>query len=97
MGKIDEELKKQAKQKAKKIAKSILIKIAPILIGLLIVVIIAGGVFSIFSEIKERIVGFLSDVSTTLSKYWKHFIDDEWIKLDEEIEFNNTNTDTRTG
>ena len=93
---VDEENSKNKKVLAKKIAKKALIKMTPALVGILIIVVIATAVFSVFSAIKDKVIEILSNVGTALNKFWKWIRDDYWIKLDDKVETTVTNEETRT-
>ena len=82
---------------AKKIAKKALIKMMPVLVGLLIIIVIATAVFSVFTAIKDKVIEILSNVGNALNKFWKWLTDDYWIKLDDKVETTVTNEETRSG
>lgn len=91
MGKIDDEIKNRTKGKLKKVAIGILIKMIPVLI----IIVLATQLFTVFSEIKDIMIDLMSNIGTSVTSFWKNFTDDYWIKLDKETTFNNKNEETR--
>lgn len=92
----ESQVSRMAKQKAKNLGKKILIKMLPYIIGLLLVIVIASSVFSIFTSIMDKMVELAANVKTNVISFWKWVTDDYWIKLDKEIEFTVVDPETRT-
>ena len=92
----ESQVSRMAKQKAKNLGKKILIKLLPYIIGLLLVIVIASSVFSIFTSIMDKMVELAANVKTNVISFWKWVTDDYWIKLDKEIEFTVVDPETRT-
>ena len=92
----ESELSRKAKQKAKNKVKKLLLSALPTIIGILIVVVIAAGVLSIFTTMMDKMAELASNVKVTVSNFWKWFTDDYWIKLDKEIEFTGIDEATRS-
>lgn len=73
--------------KNKKLMKRMIIQaVLPVFISILIVVIIASAVFTVFTTIKEKMIELASNTKTAVTGFWKWFTDDYWIKLDEKVE-----------
>lgn len=73
--------------KNKKLIKKMIIKaVLPVFISILIIVIIASAVFTVFTTIKEKMIELASNTKTAVTGFWKWFTDDYWIKLDEKVE-----------
>lgn len=84
---------KKDKARKKKIRK-ISIIIIKIIIPIIFVVVIAGGLFSIFNTVKDAMIEFMSKMETSVSNLWKNITDDYWVDLGEKIEFTDENGNT---
>jgi hypothetical protein len=80
------------KKKIKNAIKMVLLKISLLI---LVVVVIATSVLTIFTAIRDKMIELASSIKTAVTGFWKWVKDDYWIKLDEKIEYEETDSETR--
>lgn len=94
---IKDKLKEKEKDEAKKkLKKSLKRKLMMVIAGIMSFLIIISAFYAIIMTIEGALVELWSNVTTSISKFWKWIRDDYWIKLDEEMEFSYLDEDTRT-
>lgn len=93
----ESELSRKIKRKAKRKAKDVLISVMPLLIVILVLIVVLESVFSVFTNIMDKMIELGANLKTRLDSFWKWFTDDYWIKLDKEIEYTEVDEETRTG
>ena len=90
-----------AAKSAAKLAKSSAVKKArkrklmTVLAGALAIMLVLVSFYAIIMTVQDTLIGLMSNVTTSVSNFWKWMRDDYWIKLDKEIEFSYLDEDTR--
>lgn len=90
--KIKQKAEEEAKAKAKKALKR---KAIPIMAGIAGALLVLLFFYAIIMTVENTLMGLMSNVTTSVSNFWKWMTDDYWIKLDEEIEFSYLDEETR--
>ncbi len=93
---IKDKLREKADKEKNKIKNKLKRKILiPIFAGSLAVILIAMSFYAIIMTVESKLIELSSNLTTSVTSFWKNMTDDYWIKLDKEIEFIYTNEETR--
>ncbi|MCI8361741.1 MAG: hypothetical protein HFJ41_01035 [Clostridia bacterium] len=90
--KIEQKVEEEAKAKLKKMLKKKIIKVVLISVAILSVLL---SFYAITMTVQDTLIKLMSNVTTSVSSFWKWMRDDYWIKLDKEIEFSYIDEATR--
>lgn len=84
-----------------KLAKSSAVKkrrkrrLIAIIAGMLAVILIVLSFYAVIMTVQDTLINLMSNVTTSVSSFWKWMRDDYWIKLDKEVEFSYIDEATR--
>lgn len=96
-GNVVESVKSAAKlAKSKMVKKRLKRNLMMICSNILVIVIIAVTLISIFSNVVEKLMELASNLGKAAKSFWNWLIDDYWIRLDDDIEYTTTDN-TRPG
>ncbi len=93
---IKDKAKQQVEEKAKsKLKKSLKRKLIIVIAGVMSFILLLLSFYAIIMTVQDKLISLMSNVTTSVSNFWKWMRDDYWIKLDEEIEFSYLDENTR--
>lgn len=96
-GNIGQAVKSAAKlAKSKTVKKGMKRNLIAICASILVVIIIAVALLSIFTNVVDKLIELASGLGKSIRTFWKWIIDDYWIRLDDDIEYTATDN-TRSG
>lgn len=92
----------EAAKSAAKLAKSKLVKKGLkrklIMLGMsaMVMLMIIVTIVCVFNAIKDKMIELASSIKNTTISFWKWLTDDYWIKLNQEVEYEEIDAETRT-
>lgn len=92
---IKDKLREEANKQKKKVKKILIMKLMPVVAGILAVIIVAMLFYTIIMTVEDKLIELSSNLTTAVTSFWKWMTDDYWIKLDKEVEFSYLNEETR--
>ncbi len=93
---IKDKAKQKAEEEAKaKVKKALKRKLIPVVAGIAGIILVLLSFYAIIMVVQDTLIGLMSNVTTSVSNFWKWMKDDYWIKLDKEIEFSYLDEETR--
>lgn len=92
---IKDKLEEKANQEKNKIKNKFKRKILiPVVAGIVVLMLLLLSFYAIIMTVQGTLINLMSNVTTSVSDFWKWMKDDYWIKLDKEIEFSYLNEET---